>query len=101
MPISPFASAANAKLVFKVPNGELTFDNNGNPVPTSSEVTLLALLRPGEPVVNPEGGIDEVVEEVSGYLVDPLELPPGIDYSSEPGSSGNYFVQVAGFESAV
>lgn len=84
MPTSPFASAANAVLIFKVPTGELTVDGNGNPVPSSSEVTVLALLRPGTPGVSNQSGIDEVTEEMSGYLVEPLELPAGIDYLSEP-----------------
>ncbi|AUB36140.1 hypothetical protein COO91_02041 [Nostoc flagelliforme CCNUN1] len=84
MSISPFASAVNARLVFKIPNGALTTDGNGNPVPTTSEIVVLALLRFGKSEVKHESGVDEVTEEVSGYVVDPIELPQEIDDLSEP-----------------
>lgn len=76
---SPFAAQANAELIFQIADGAIESDRYGNPVPISSSYKVIALLKPSSANAQERAGVDETEELMEGYLVDPLNLPDGIN----------------------
>lgn len=83
MSSSPFATVANAKLIFDVQNGLNGIDEYGNPKSSFRKIELIALLTQITGVKSKKGGFSYatteqyqlVQEDFIGYLINPLTLP--------------------------
>lgn len=77
---SPFAPFENALLVFQVPTNVVTKNALGNRVTQTAQVEIRAMLKPVKDtaIVNYYIGDDITSEVLSGYLTNPLQLPPNL-----------------------
>ena len=71
---SPFKGFENATLILEVP-GDSVVKVNGNWVPETTEQAYTANLKPSNPRVRNEGGINGSDIFLRGYLIEPQWLP--------------------------
>lgn len=72
--VSPFKGFENSVLTLKVP-GESVVKLNGNWVPETTEETYTANLKPSNPKVRNEVGLNGSDIFLKGYLIEPQWLP--------------------------
>lgn len=77
---SPFAPFENALIVFDIPTGVVTKNALGNRVTQTAEVEIRAMLKPVKDAAEVQYyiGDDNTAELMSGYLTNPLRLPPNL-----------------------
>lgn len=80
---SPFAGLAeNATMIFKIPSGAVTYDEVGNAVQGTTNVTVSVYLKKDERTSTPRlpqlPGVDESAFYCSGFCVDPMILPASV-----------------------
>ena len=88
--MSPFKGFENAEIIFQVQEGDYLVNAVGNPIASTKEVKIIALLKESksssskyaEEILN-FAGVDGYVYLLEGYLVEPTTYPKELQFMME------------------
>jgi hypothetical protein len=88
--MSPFKGFENAEIVFQVPSGDYLVNAVGNPIASTKEVKIIALLKQSKSFnsqyaqeIQNFAGADGYVFLLEGYLIEPTVYPEEVQFMME------------------